>query len=236
MDETNQSNFREFKGYNSHYQLNDEGNPAKELFSQYRASKTLHFHPHDVIYHEGLSADAIYVLTKGLVKLISYLPNGRARIVRLHGPASIIGLGGIIEMQYEHTAVAVYDVEVLKIPSNSIRQIKDTDPGTFVQISEKWYEYLRAADTWITQFSTGSIKARVARLVTYLAFLEKGSNGDYVKLLNGEDMASILGVTPESVSRVLAEFKRQNILQSVNGKHHDLFKRNIEQLEEIALD
>ena len=54
---------------------------------------------------------------------------------------------------------------------------------------------------------------RVARLLKYLAELEYDKPLDRVELLTVCEMAEILGVTQESVSRILATFKRRAILQ-----------------------
>ena len=213
-----------------------EDSVAAKLLSIFKNAKRSSYEPQDIIYHEGAEADTTFILGNGMVKLLSYLPNGRARIVRLHGPGSIIGISGILEPAYEHTAVAVNNVQALKIPVSFIKETKQKDPETFLEISEKWHQYLREADVWITQFSTGSIRSRVARLITFLSYLEQETNTEYVQLLTGEEMASILGVTPESVSRVIAEFKRQKVLQPVNDGPHELYKRDAALLSEYSED
>jgi CRP-like cAMP-binding protein len=233
---TGQRDLSELHSYGIDHKIITDDTIAKDLLSMFNSAKKATFAPQQIIYHEGLSADTIYVISKGLVKLLSYLPNGRARIVRLHGPGNVIGLSSIIESEYEHTAVAVNDLEVLKIPANAIKQVRHDNPEKFLHVSESWYEYLRAADAWITQFSTGSIRARVARLITFLSYLESDTDSDYVQLLTGEEMAAVLGVTPESVSRVLADFKRQKVLQTVDGQSHELYKRDVKVLETYAQD
>ncbi|MGD8559015.1 MAG: Crp/Fnr family transcriptional regulator [Gammaproteobacteria bacterium] len=219
------------------YRIFKKDSAANKLLSLFKNAKRSHYQSQDIIYHEGNESETAFIITKGMVKLLSYLPNGRARIVRLHGPGNIVGMSGIVEPQYEHTAVAVNSVDVLKIPVSFIKEIKQEDPETFLDISEKWHQYLREADVWITQFSTGSIRSRVARLITFLSYLEADTNPEHVQLLTGEEMASILGVTPESVSRVVADFKRQKVLQPVDDDTHpDLYKRNIDLLTEYAED
>jgi CRP/FNR family transcriptional regulator len=72
--------------------------------------------------------------------------------------------------------------------------------------------------------------------VTFLSNIETETAPDQVELLKVEEMAAVLGVTPESVSRVLARFKRQRALQRNNT--HDVYHytRNSGMLEELALD
>lgn len=195
-----------------------------------------HFSPSDTLFREGQVADVVYSIKQGLVKLISYLPNGRARIVRLHASGSFVGLNSLFDSSYEHTAVAVGHVEAECIPVRTLRRLRDENPAEYCRLLENWYGQLRDADTWITQFSTGSIRARVARLVNFLSEIDPGASKTEVRLLTCEEMAAVLGVTPESVSRILAEFKRGQVLRSVRVNSSQRFERDIEALRAVALD
>lgn len=188
------------------------------------------------LYLENQDADVVYGIKSGLVKVISYLPNGRARIVRLHAGGSLVGLNSLFEPRYKHTAVAVGKVVAECIPVHSLMRLRDEDPFSYCRLLESWYGQLRDADTWITQFSTGSIRARVARLVNFLSEIEHGKPSKEVKLLTCEEMAAVLGVTTESVSRILAEFKRGRMLRCIQSSSIHRFERDVEALRVAAQD
>jgi CRP/FNR family transcriptional regulator len=200
-----------------------------------RATKQKHFSAGEVIYHERDSVDSVYAIGWGLVKLLSYLPNGRARIVRLHGKGDWVGLEALLQQPYEHTAVAVYDVDVYCIPTQRLHLSEQDDPQYYYRFMEKWHGHLREADMWISDFSTGPIKSRVARLINFLSRLQYGNSSAMVKLLTCDEMATVLGVTPESVSRHIAEFKRRGILHSPSTPSPELYERNVKELEQVAL-
>ncbi len=198
-------------------------------------ARRVSFAPQEVLYRQGNVSDAVLFMTGGFVKLVAHLANGRARIVRLHRPGSIMGLSGLLKHDHAHTAVAVTRVSALRLPVGALERLRAEDAATYVSLVERWYGYLRAADTWITQFSTGPIRARVARLITYLSEFQNDNADTQVQLLTCEEMGFILGVTTESVSRTLADFKRRNIL--VNQDHSgadELYAANVEQLHAIA--
>lgn len=190
-----------------------------------------------VLYREGEAIDAVLAIGSGLVKLEQYLPSGRARIVRLHTAGALLGLNGTLEPDHERTAIAVTDMEVLHVPLSVVRRLRSEEPTVYIRLLEAWNSYLSEADVWITRFSTGSIRARVARLVSFLAVMPEGSETDQgvVSLLTCEDMANILGVTPESVSRNLAEFKRQGVLDVVEGES-ERYACDLHELEALALE
>ena len=228
--------FAELDYYGFDHKIISDDGAAKELLSVFKTVKKINFRPQQILFHEGATADTLYIISKGLVKLVSNLAHGRTRIVRLHSPDNIIGLCGLIDANYDHTAIAINDVEVMKVPISLLKQVIHDNPDLSLYVNEQWYAYLRAADSWIIQFSTGSIRARVARLITFLSYLENEPNPEYVQLLTGEEMAAILGVTPESVSRVIADFKRQKVLQPIYGHSIELYKRDPSMLESFAQD
>jgi CRP/FNR family transcriptional regulator len=171
------------------------------------------YEPNDTLYHEGDSVDALYIIRSGLVKLVNHLDNGRTRIVRLHNRSSIMGLSGLLDQRHEHTAVAVRETSIFQFPIRLIQTLKSEQPEFGNGLMEKWHRYLADADTWITEFSTGGIRGRTARLIRFLCDMDDEVGEREAVLLTSEEIGEILGVTPESASRVVADFKRKSILK-----------------------
>lgn len=194
------------------------------------ATRLVRYAPGDIIYHQGTEVDILFVIRSGRIKLLNYLENGRSRIVRLHNRGSVIGLNGLLGEPHTHTAVATAEVVVYQVPMHLIKVITDEDPDTYSRLLEIWHEYLNMADTWITDFSTGAIRGRVARLLLFLVETDIDSGPSEVALLTVEEMAEILGVTPESVSRIMADMKRKKILQAIEGESAERYLCNIKSL------
>lgn len=194
------------------------------------ATHLARYAPGDIIYHQGTEPEFLYVIRNGRIKLLNYLESGRARIVRLHKRGSIIGLNGLLNEPNAHTAMAITEVMIYQIPMHLIKAVKHDDLDTYSQLLEHWYEYLNTADRWITDFSTGAIRGRVARLVRFLLETDESATASQVTLLRVEEMADILGVTPESVSRTMADFKRNDILQAVENGRLDCYRCDLRRL------
>ncbi|MDT8386531.1 MAG: Crp/Fnr family transcriptional regulator [Thiogranum sp.] len=192
------------------------------------------YQPGETLYHEGADVDVVYVPRRGKVKLLSYLPDGRARIVRLHKRGSVLGLNGLLGDAHGHTAIAVDQVEAYQIPINALLALKDDDPLAYSQLLEQWHRSLSTADTWITDFSTGAVRGRVARLVQFLIDMDDEHGPCEVALLTGEEMAEVLGVTPESISRTLADFKRLGILIPLDDRNAECFRCDLDALASEA--
>lgn len=198
------------------------------------AARLVHYAAGDTLFRGGEEVEALYVVREGRIKLLNILENGRARIVRLHNRGSTLGLNGLMDETHSHTAIAIDEVRVYQIPMPLIKIVKDEDSDAYCQLLEYWHEYLNIADTWITDFSTGAIRGRVARLILFLVEHDQATGPKEVTLLTVEEMADILGVTPESVSRVMADLKRKNILQAVEGGQRDQYQCDISAIEQQA--
>lgn len=207
---------------------------VREQSTLWKNSKRKCFQAKEVIYRESEEVDRVCIIRSGLVKLLSYLPNGRARIVRLHARDQWIGLEGLLGQNYEHTAIAIDDVVLQHVPIHSLQYHLKDEPGRLLQLLKQWHVDLSQADRWISEFSTGGIRPRVARLLEYLAELEYGSPADTVELLTVCEMSEILGVTPESVSRIVATFKRRNILKKHSESLGEVYRLDTPRLQQEA--
>jgi CRP/FNR family transcriptional regulator len=191
---------------------------------------------HVTLYHQGTENETLFFVTAGLLKLIAHLPNGRERIVRLHRPGSILGLDAMLSDSKDHSAVALTSVTALQVPASALERLRDEDAQAYATLLERWHGYLQEADRWITEFSTGPIRGRVARLVAFLSEFEPEACEGEVRLLTCDEMAAILGVTTESVSRTLAQFKRQDLLAQQDDPSNTLYEADVEQLRHIGDD
>lgn len=192
------------------------------------------FHHHDVIYRESPNAPSVHLLVSGLVKLVTHVSDDRLRIVRLLCGGDFLGLDALVEGGHRQTAVALGEVSLYRVPVPMLLGLKTRDPAFYCRLLECWYVHLAYADTWITEFSTGPIRPRVARLLRFLSQRAGVAGMPQVRLLTCEEVAEVLGVTPESASRWLAEFKRDGLLRRASGTDPDLFFCDLAGLDAIA--
>jgi CRP-like cAMP-binding protein len=147
-----------------------------------------------------------------LVKLVQYLPEGAQRIVRLLGPGAITGLEALLGYRYRHTAVALQEVDVCRIPVPTLVRLEEEHNALAVRLMQHWEHHLRLADSWIRDLSSGTVRVRVIRLLALLAGLAGDGKGR-LTLLSQEDMASIIGVSRESLNRSIAQLRSEGLLR-----------------------
>ncbi len=180
--------------------------------------------PGSVLYRVSDSADFMFTVRTGMVKLVQYLADGSQRIVRLACATDVLGLESLLEERYQHDAIILQPTEVCRLPVDVVKHLSEENPNLYKELMTRWQRALSEADAWLTELSTGSAKQRVARLLLRLVRDDTSSECD---LFSREDMGSMLGITTETASRMIAEFKRKSLLVETHPNRFLLDIRNL---------
>ena len=189
-----------------------------------------HLPPGAVLYRAGDPAEHLYTIRSGTLKLVQYLPEGTQRIVRLLRSTDVTGLEALLGQTYQHDAVVLQSTEACSLPVSVVQALSETNPALHRELLNRWQRALEEADAWLTQLSTGSAKRRVARLLLRLVHNQDNKE---CNLFSREDMGAMLGITTETASRTIAEFKRNNLLKEIEPNR---LLVDVSELEHIAAD
>lgn len=177
----------------------------------------------EALYQPGQEASAVFTVREGLLKLEQYLPDGTQRIVSLLGQGDAAGLEATVADTYEHAAIALRNVRACRIPREVVSRLS---PKLHRQLMNKWHDAVKRSHDCLRDLSTGNARQRMARLFLLLA-----GQGTPCKLFGREDVGALLGVTTETASRTVAEFKRQGLVREVSA---NLFDCDLPALEAVA--
>ncbi|HHH12919.1 MAG TPA: Crp/Fnr family transcriptional regulator [Thiolapillus brandeum] len=192
------------------------GLEEKDFEHIHKPIEQLPLKPGDYLYHAGDKADRMFTIRSGLVKLVQYLPDGSQRIVRLLRATDVTGMEALVGGEYQHDAIIMQNTEVCILPVDVVQRLSQENSALHQELMRRWQQALAEADLWITQLSTGSAKQRVARLLLKLVC----DDDNRCELFNREDMGAILGITTETASRTVAEFKRKGLLQETTPNNY----------------
>ena len=210
---------------------------ASALFAGLEEADFSHIHqpikdvilsPQQALYRMHERGSALFTLRGGVMKLVQYLPDGGQRIVRLLKDSDALGLEALVGQPYQHDAIALTDCEVCAIPTSVIERLGRERPRLYQELMARWQQALAETDAWLTQFTTGTARQRVARLLLRLSCAE---TNNVFPLFGREDMGAMVGLTTETVSRTIAELRRQGVLRD---RGSTLQECNREALRRIA--
>lgn len=172
--------------------------------------------PEQTLFLQGESAGYVYTVRAGCVKIVHALGDGASRIVRLHWCGDAIGLEAALDEPYRHAAVVLQKADVCRIPVSIIRTLETRNPDLYRQLMRRWQASLDEAESFITDLNTGTAEVRLARL---LLKLDAHSDGRCVPDLLREDIAAIIGVTTETASRLMADFRRRKLVWNEENRN-----------------
>ena len=165
------------------------------------------------IYEQGDSAQSLFTLRSGYVKILHINSDGSERIVRVVLPGNLFGMEALLGDRYEHAAVALTNAHICQIPKQIIVSLGEESPRLHRQIVRKWGEALLQSESWFSEINTGRIEVRLARFFLKLA-KESGSTA-VAPLFKREDMGLMMDVKFETISRALASMADLGLISNI---------------------
>ncbi len=170
------------------------------------------------LFHEGESAEGLFLLADGCLKLVRFTPQGREMLLHLVRPgqtfaeAALFGPG-----TYPASAVAVDPSEVWLWPRPRLLELLRDSPelglGLVVSLSV-WTRRLVAQLELLTQ---PRVEERLAIYLLGRARRDRLATGDTVELGEAKQLvAAQLGTAPEVLSRAFRQLEEDGVL-SVRG-------------------
>lgn len=207
----------------------------EELIDFHTGIDDFDFEPGAALFTAKMPADAVYCIRAGAVKMAHLEPSGITRIVRVLKLGDVAGLESVFRETHDYSAIALNKVRACRIPMSYFRKFMAEHGSLQMRLIESSQAALAEAQSWLAQIVGGNVPART-RMARLLLKLRSGGSDQIIRF-SGEDMAAILGITFETVSRVVSEFNRLGILQKVHGgRANSYFRGDIAALEKIALE
>ncbi|TGK32606.1 Crp/Fnr family transcriptional regulator [Leptospira gomenensis] len=159
-----------------------------------------------ILFQEGETSPGFYVVVKGSVR--SYRASKTAdkqQTFRIHYEGSWVGLRDSIGGgTYLHNAVALEDTEVQFVSESEFRLLLQTDSEFRNLAFDKMATESREAENKIYSMGTRHVHAQVSE---YLLERMREEGSEIELPFTREVMASIIGVTTETLVRTLSDLK-----------------------------
>jgi len=192
------------------------------------------YRKNQILFFEGGSALHLFALHAGLVKLVKSLENGKDRIIGVLFPGQLFGLEALSQPNYPLTAVTLRDSEICAAAREEIFTFLQSNPEIALGMVRFLVAEIGRVRGQVTDMSFKDAKMKVATfLVSLVASEPSPSNGRLTLALplSRQEMGEILELSPETVSRTLTAFRREQLI-TAHGRQ--LVIQNLEGLESAA--
>ena len=194
------------------------GLSAEDLEQVNRHFRELHYPAESIICHEGGNAERLFFVARGKVKLLRHSSGGDDVLLDLLPQGALFGgLAPLGTRHYPETAMAQTDTCVLAISDGDFQRLLEQHPQVTLAVLASVARSLDDAREVIRQISTSDVRTRVATALLKLA--ERLGDADEQGILiraplSRQDLAAMVGATPETVSRVMADLKREGLIDT----------------------
>ena len=199
--------------------------------------------PGQNIYLQGDAAAGVYCVEEGVVTLRKTDQNGNTMLIGMAHAGDTIGYRDFFARgEYMATAQAAEPVRVCFIDRESVSDLLRRNPALGLRFLVRVSEDLNHAETMMLQNSTLSVRTRVAHLLLSLKdrYGEVEDDGTLVIRLplSRQDIASMLGTRPETISRAIHILEESEVARfsgrQVRVADLDMLLDEIEPYESVA--
>jgi CRP-like cAMP-binding protein len=171
-----------------------------------------------VLYHQGASSDGLYCVSRGLIAIRSFGPDGASSLLRLAYPGELIGYRAFLtEREHRTEAQALLPTRVCVVARRDAKQVVQACPAVLVRLAERCADELDLCHERIQEAARLSNKTRLARLLDQLMSAHGEEEGSLWRMrlpISRQDLADILGVQPETLSRLMKRLQDEGRLRS----------------------
>lgn len=215
---------------NSAFTPTQPQHPLPPLSSRAREYPRRHLGKGDTLYRDGDSADTVFRVEEGLLKLSIDLVTGKERITGVAGPGDFIGAITPSHVTQQETAQALSpQVVVQVIPTSDIGDtLKD--------------EVYAAAGVQLTRLRQTledgelPVPARLARTFVRLGQrfgnVSESHNVHLTLPLTHDNFAAMVGAARETTTAVLGEMRNEGLVEGTRGR----YRFNLDTLNDYAVE
>jgi CRP/FNR family transcriptional regulator len=184
----------------------------------YGFSRMQSFEPGAVLFRAGSARKDFFVLRQGQVKLMMMAADGREQIIGLAVPGQLLGVTTLEDPVYPCTAIALTQSSVCRIPYHELVNVVETNPRVSLSLVRLLNQELKRTRALLHTLGRKTAVEKVASFILSLKPTRDQVETDLALPLSRDEIASLLGLTVETVSRVMADFRRRRIIDAPRGR------------------
>ena len=178
------------------------------------------------LYHAGSPFRGVIAVRSGSAKLVALDRNGNEYIVDFVLPGELLGFDGFSTERYRCTAIALESVNYCELPTQQLEVLaRDTPSLAQVLLQRSGYQFDASVEKMV--LSRKNADERVASFIIHISerLRLRGYASTELRLsMSREEIGNYLGITHETVSRLLHQFQAQGLI-NVKSKQLTLIDR-----------
>ena len=174
----------------------------------------------EYLFRSGEGSDQLHIVRSGCVKTYTISPDGHEVVLGFYLPGEIIGLEALSSLTHQRFAVTLEPTQTCVFSTHDFKRMMQGDPNLNDAILGCLSKELDRAQNQLLIVGHLEARQRVAFFIVSLSHRlgsGLGSKDPFKLPMDRRDIANHLGLTVETVSRVLSQFQRDKLI-NVDGK------------------
>ena len=175
----------------------------------------------DAIYYAGEGFKSVFAVRSGSFKTVCISSDGTEQITGFYLPGEILGMDGIATNKHTNTAIALETSSVCEIPFHRLEELSVKLPNLQRRFFQIMGKEIATDQELISLLSKNSADEKMAFLLLSISQRnnQRGlSATEFYLPMSRSDIGNYLGLTIETVSRVLGRFHKSEII-NLDKKH-----------------
>ena len=180
-----------------------------------------HFPRQATIFQKGDPGDSLMAVVRGRVKICTYSADGKELVLNIIDHGGLFGELAVLDGQPRSgDAVALEDTDLLVLTRSRLMPVVTRDPEVASRLMGVLCQRLRQTSQQLEDALLREAPSRLARGLLRLADGFGRSEGQGVRLdikLSQQQIGSLIGVSRESVNKLMMEWARGGIIDVRSG-------------------
>ena len=167
-----------------------------------------------VLFIEGQPVRGVFVVSSGQVKLSIGSPDGKAIILKIARTGELLGLHAALSGKpYEVTAEMTEQAQVTFVPRSLFARFLRMNGEAFMRIAKLLMDSHYAEHALIQSLALSrTASEKLSRLLLTWSVSQGRGQDRFEIALTHEEIGEMIGVTRETVTRLLSKFKNRQLL------------------------
>lgn len=177
-------------------------------------------HKGEELYQNGDKMQSLYAIRTGTFKTFTVNEQGEEQITGFHLAGDLLGFDAIATELHPSYAKALETSMICEIPYNTLDTLSNSMPKLKKQILRMMSTEIRSDQEMLTLLNRKNAEQRLATFMYTLStrYHARGLSASEFRLtMTRSDIGNYIGLTVETISRLLNRFHNNDILQ-VDGK------------------
>lgn len=166
----------------------------------------------DLIHQEGDEANTLYLVQKGQIRIFRLATSGKEQHLRVLEPGDFVGVPALFtQRQYEYFVEATQETTVCCIQRETFKELLLNNPQIALELLSVLSDRLEDSEQQTTWITSESVQGRLANYL--LEEAGKQRTATLTLTSTKKNIASFLGMSPESFSRGLSKLTKAGLVK-----------------------